>query len=128
MAVLGSENQPGFAYTIGRTERGHPELLILANGFDELMAFSGMLNFLGCQDVQDGHFIGLTDGRLFAATDVKNDQDLFEAAHEELVIQADEYYGRPVDVLFLVPLEDRKLFLPSIEIDGFPMAPAPGIH
>lgn len=128
MAVMGDDESPGFAYTIGRTERGQPELLVFAPGFERLMELGGLLNYLGPRDVRDGHLVGFRDGEVFAAADLTNFPAMAANAHEDLVVQADHYYGHPVDVMFLVPMNDRELHLAPDEIEVTLMNAAPGLH
>lgn len=129
MAVMGDDESPGFAYTIGRTERGQPELLVFATNFDDLMELGGLLNYLGPRDVQDGHLIAHRDGEVvFAAADLSNFPELLAHAHEDLVVQADHYYGRQVDLMYLVELNDRELHLAPDDIEVTLMNAAPGLH
>ena len=127
LAALSDDEHPGFVYTIGRTERGLPELVVFAEGFQELMEHCGMLNYLGPRDVKDGHLVGKPDGPVFAVTDLKEAPEMIAALHESYVVQADLYYGRPVEVLFLVPLEDRELHLTPV-MDDLEFEPSPGLH
>ena len=129
MAVMGDDENSGFAYTIGRTERGLPELLVFATNFDDLMELGGLLSYLGPRDVQDGHLIAHRDGEVvFAAADLSNFPELLANAHEDLVVQADHYYGHPVDVMFLTPMNDRELHLVPDDIEVTLMNAAPGLH
>ena len=133
MAVLGGDERRGFAYTIGRTERDLPELLVFADTVEELMERGGMLNYLGPRDVKHGQFICSTKKEVFCATDMRDFPEVVTAAHEDLVVQADHYYGRPVGVLFVVLLKDQEL-LKDLELDlsneayCFTMPSAPGVH
>jgi hypothetical protein len=102
MAVLNDDKNPAFAYTIGRTERGQPELLIFAADVEQLMEQGKLLNYLGPRDVKDGHRVRDADDAVYVAADLTHFPALQTAAHEEFVVQADHYYGRPVDVLFLL--------------------------
>ena len=129
IAVPGDEEYPGFVYTVGRTERGQPELLVFATDFDDLMELGGLLNYLGPRDVQDGHLIAHRDGEVvFAAADLANFPELLAHAHEDLVVQADHYYGRQVDLMYLVELNDRALHLPPSDTEVTLMNAAPGLH
>ena len=128
MAVTGDDENPGFAYTVGRTERGQPELLVFATDLDDLLDLGGLLNYLGPRDVRDGHLVGFRDGEVFAAADLANFPAMLAGAHEDLVVQADHYYGRPVDLMYLVELNDRELHLAPDEIEVTRMNAAPGLH
>ena len=108
MAVMSDDAKPGFAYTIGRTERGQPELLIFVPGIERLMELGDLLNYLGPQDVRDGDMVMIGDGEIFAAADLTNYPELQASAHEDHVVQADQYYGRPVDVLLLWSFKVRE--------------------
>jgi hypothetical protein len=127
MAVMGDGENPSFAYTIGRTERGQPELLVLVPDSEQLMELGGLLDYLGPRDVKDGHLIDFREGEVFAAVDLNKFPEMQDAAHEDFVVQADLYYGHPVDVLFLVPMEGLELHVAPEEgvlvMDG-----APGLH
>lgn len=100
VAVLGDEEHAPFIYTIGRTEQGQPELLIKLEGNAEIQAAGRLLNYLGPRDVQPGHRVGSMDldGTFLAVKPPEEYDDL----HESFVVQADHYYGRPVEVLCLV--------------------------
>jgi hypothetical protein len=110
MAVLGDTENAPFLYTIGRTERGQPELLIELEDSGEIKAAGHLLNYLGPRDVQPGHTVGsvaLND--VFLVAEPPDDDDYL---HEEFVVQADHYYGRRVDVLCVVGVK-RTDFVPG---------------
>lgn len=99
------EDDPSFAYTIGRTDRGQPELLIFTKNNASLTRAGNILNFLGPREVKDGHVIGLEgEAETYLAADLNNFPELHAQAHEDFVVQADHYYGRPVDLLILCPM------------------------
>jgi hypothetical protein len=126
MALAGDERTPYCAYTIGRTEHGQPELLILARTLKELMPLTGLLCYLGLREMQDGRVIGPTDDDVFLVTDPSHWPDAPDYIHERLVVQADAYYGRRVDVLLLVQIENPEAFFGEEESPERP--PAAVIH
>ena len=110
VAVMGSEDEQPFVYTIGRTERGEPELLMPVDHDSEFEIAADSLNFLGPRDVQAGHHVRC-DGLQRVYCVIRPDDDFAAILHETKVVQADNYYGRPVDVLLLepVPLRSKEL-------------------
>jgi hypothetical protein len=103
IAVYGAnEGEPPFVYTIGRTARGQPELLVHVVEGQALRAAGAMLNELADLDLRPGDWIAcealLCDYVAMAPTGRLDDW-----IHEAGVIQADAYYGRRVEVLYLGP-------------------------
>lgn len=117
MGVLESDLHPAFAHTIGRTERGQPELLVFADTFDQLKGYARMLSYLGPREVKNGQCITLSEDEVFVVENLKKHPELLEIAHDILVVRADRYYDRPADVLYLI----RKPLSANLK-------PAPGLH
>ncbi len=107
IVVLGSEDAAPFIYTIGRTEIGQPELLVELASDDDAPLAGAMLNYLGPRVVLPGQIVKSAETVPYIVLAV--DPDGADYIHEEFVIQADHYYGRPVDVLCLVPALDWAL-------------------
>ena len=101
VAVMESDDGDApFLYTIGRTERGEPELVIVIDSSENFMEAGDLLNYLGARDVQPGHRIVWEMGAHIAVRIPPPDD---EALHEHGVTLADHYYDREVDVLCLIP-------------------------
>ena len=105
VVVLGTEDAAPFIYTIGRTDRGEPELLVELDCDDDYPEAAAMLNFLGPRAVRHGHVVGGEGVEPYVAVSVPAEEDA-DYLHEVFVTQADHYYGRPVDLLCLVPAFD----------------------
>lgn len=106
IAVFGAEDAAPFIYTIGRTDRGEPELLVELDSDDDYPQAAAMLNFLGPRTLLHGQVVGGEGVEPYVAVSVPATEADADYLHEELVVQADRYYGRPVDVLCLVPAHD----------------------
>lgn len=93
VAVYAGDDTFPFAYTIGRHQRGLPELLAVMEHDRQIPEAGHFLNFLGQRDVQPGHTIESGLGKYIA-------KDVSESAEvREYVAQADHYYGADVAVL-----------------------------
>lgn len=108
MAVFGTPTESEFLYTIGLTERGWPELLVA--GMPHRTAYSFVYDLVKRMPIADGTVI--TD---LAVDDYPMTMRMIPEAgldrlHREYVIQADEYYGKPVQVMQLVWSDRKRLF------------------
>lgn len=96
----GNEGEPPFAYTIGRTTRGQPELLVHVVEGQNLVDAATMLNELADLNLRPGDWV-TCEAMLCDYVVMTPAGEFDEWIHEEGVIQADAYYGRRVEVLVL---------------------------
>lgn len=103
IAVYGvDEGEPPFVYTIGRTARGQPELLAHVAAGQSLTAVGSVLNRLADLALIPGDWI-VSEELCCDYVAMTPTGRLDEWIHAAGVLQTDAYYGRPVDVLCLMP-------------------------
>lgn len=88
--VMGEEQSPPFAYTVGLFGLGHPELVVFGLDYESAM---GLLNLLG-EKVRENHDISAGQILSFDGTDTRVRADVLPNAGD-VVFAANRFYQRP---------------------------------
>ena len=88
--VLGEEQSPSFAYTVGLFGLGHPELVVFGLDYESAM---GLLNLLGAK-VRENHDIRAGEILSFDGTDTRVRADVLPNPGD-VVFAANRFYQRP---------------------------------